>query len=142
MIAYGIGVFPLIRDIWDEHPCFTQIWYDDDVGVGGTFKQIVTHFRDLQARGAPWGYFLGPTKSISVVAPWNVVREEELFRGMVTMVVTRSRYLGGFIGNREAGDTWLAEKFQGWVELVKILLGVTHKHPQSAYTGLKKSLQQ
>ena len=31
---------------------------------------------------------------------------------------------------------------QGWVELVRTLSGVDHKHPQSTYAGLKKSLQQ
>ena len=40
-----------------------------------------------------------------VVALRNVARAEELFRGMVMMVVTWSRYLGRFIGNREAEDT-------------------------------------
>ena len=60
---------------------------------------------DLQARGPPWGYFPEPTKSILVVAPQNVAREEEFFRGVGTTVVTVSRYIGGFIGEREAEDT-------------------------------------
>ena len=36
----------------------------------------------------------------------------------------------------------LAEKVQGWVELVKTLSGVACNHLQSAYAGLQKSLQQ
>ena len=35
-----------------------------------------------------------------------------------------------------------AGKIQGWIESIKILAGVAHKHPQSAYAGLQKSLQQ
>ena len=90
MITYGIGVLPIIQDIRDVDPFVTQPWYADDAGAGGTFEQILSHFRDLQARGPPWGYFLEPTKSILVVPPRNVAREEELFRGMGMTVVTGS----------------------------------------------------
>ena len=37
---------------------------------------------------------------------------------------------------------WLKDKIQGWMNSVKILAGVAQMHPQSAYAGLKKSLQQ
>ena len=36
----------------------------------------------------------------------------------------------------------MGKKIQGWKELVAILAGVALKHPQSAYAGLQKSLQQ
>ena len=61
---------------------------------------------------------------------------EDLFRGMGIKVVTGIRYLGGVVRDREAEDSWLAEKVQGWTESVKTLLGVARKHPQSAYAGL------
>ena len=57
-------------------------------------------------------------------------------------VVTGHRYLGGFIGDAAAEGEWIKEKVQGWTELVSLLAGVAHKHPQSAYAGLQKSLQQ
>ena len=40
MIAYGIGVLPLIRELQNIHPRFTQPWYSDDAGMGGRFQQI------------------------------------------------------------------------------------------------------
>ena len=43
MISYDIGVLPLIRELWDEHLCVAQSCYADDVGAGGTFKQILAH---------------------------------------------------------------------------------------------------
>ena len=43
-----------------------------------------------------------------------MARLEGFFRGMGMTVVTGSRYLGGFIINREAKDTWLAKKVHGW----------------------------
>ena len=130
-MAYG--VLPLIRELRGTHPHVTHPWYADDVVAGGNSEKILTHFRDLQAWGPTQGYFPEPTKSILVVALRNVARAEEFFRGMGITVVTGSHKLGGFIIDREAEDTWLAEKVKGWVELMKKLLGVACKHPQSAY---------
>ena len=41
------------------------------------------------------------------MAPGNVARAEEHFRGMVIRVVTGHRYLGGFIGDADAERKWL-----------------------------------
>ena len=40
MIAYITGVLPLIRELHYSHPRFTQPWYADDAGAGGTFQHI------------------------------------------------------------------------------------------------------
>ena len=100
------------------------------------------HLRDLQARGPAQGYYPDPTKRILVVAPGNVAWAEEHFRGMGIRVVTGHRYLGGYIGDKEAEGRWLPAKIKGWTDPLEILAGVAQKHPQSAYAGLKKSLQQ
>ena len=76
------------------------------------------------------------------MAPGNVARAEEHFQGIRIRVVTRHRYLWGYIGDREAEGSWLEAKIKGWTESVAILFGVAQKHPQSAYAGLQKSLQQ
>ena len=57
-------------------------------------------------------------------------------------MVTEHCYLGGFIGNADAERDWLRKKIQGWSESVKVLAGVAHKHPQSAYAGLQNFLKQ
>ena len=74
------------------------------------------------------------TKSILVVAPRNVDKDEEFLWGMGMKVVTGSLYLGDLIGDREAETTYLDKKVQGWTELERMLLGVDHKHPQSDYS--------
>ena len=71
-----------------------------------------------------------------------MVRDEEFFQGMGVKLVTGSRYLGGFIGDRESETTWLDEKLQEWIESVRKILGVDYKHPHSDYVVLHKSLQQ
>ena len=40
MIAYGIRVLPLIRELRGAHPWVTQPWYADDAGAegGGRFN--------------------------------------------------------------------------------------------------------
>ena len=58
------------------------------------------------------------------------------------LVVTGHRYLGGFIGDRESEERWLAENIKGWEESVETLSRVSCKHPQSIYAGLQESLQQ
>ena len=60
---------------------------------------------------------------------------------MIVKVVTGHRYLGGFIGDSESEKGLLTRKVTGWTELVETLVGVSRKHPQSAYSGLHKSLQ-
>ena len=57
MIAYGIGVLTLIRELRNTHPRVTQPWYADDAGARGTFQQILEHFWDLQARGPARSYY-------------------------------------------------------------------------------------
>ena len=62
------------------------------------------------------------------MAPKNVARAGEFFRGMGLQVVTGSRYLGGLIGYGAAEKSWLAGKVEGWEESVGTLAGVYHKH--------------
>ena len=64
MIAYGIGVLPIIRELWGDHPRVTQPWYAGGAEAGGKFQQILEHFRDFQAQGPVQGYYPEPTNSI------------------------------------------------------------------------------
>ena len=77
-----------------------------------------------------------------MVAERNVPRFKEYFRGMGIQVVTGSRYLGGFVGEREREGQWVQAKVARWAESIHTLAGVDCKHPHSAYAGLQKSLQQ
>ena len=107
----------------------------------GTFRKILAHFKDLKVRGPLQGYFPELTKRILVVALQNVDRVKELFHGMLMTVVTISRYLGGFIGDRYTETTHLYENVQGWAYLARTLSGVARKLPQTDYAELQRSLQ-
>ena len=49
MIAYGIGILPLIKNPKRAIPDVTQPWYTDDAGDLGTFARLDTYF-DLLTR--------------------------------------------------------------------------------------------
>ena len=88
------------------------------------------------------GYYPELTKSILVITPGNVARAEEHFCGLGIRALTGHRYLGGFLGDVSAEKEWVGKKVEGWNESIATLAGVDIKHPQSAYAGLQKSLQQ
>ena len=60
-----------------------------------------------------------------MVSEQNVPQAKEYFRGMGVQVVTGSRYLGGFVEEREAEGQWIQANVEGWAELVRTLSGVT-----------------
>jgi hypothetical protein len=57
-------------------------------------------------------------------------------------VTTGSQYLGSFIGKDDALHSWLMEKTKSWEEAVGDIAKVAPNFPQTAYSGLQKSLQQ
>ena len=85
MIVYGIGVLPLIRYLWDEHPHITQTWYADDAGAGGGGGVIGAYPGPLQGyagKGANNGIIPGADQEylgrgtaecaeVRVVLPWD-----------------------------------------------------------------------
>ena len=40
MVAYGLGILPLIQEFRKSHPGITQTWYADATGAGSTFEGI------------------------------------------------------------------------------------------------------
>ena len=61
---------------------------------------------------------------------------------LTSIIVTGRHYLWGFVGSKAAQDHWLGEKVEGWWDSVATLAGVACRHPQTAYAGLQKCLQQ
>ena len=141
MIAYGLGLLPLIRDLRMPPTGVIQPWYADDAGASGSFAGIPQHLNNLMVRGDPRGYLPERTKSILIVSLQNVLRAEDFFRGYSPKTVTGSRYLGGFMGTEAEQAQWLEDKVERWQSLVAIMSGVSGKHPQTTYVGLHKSLQ-
>ena len=58
MIAYGIGVLPLIRDLRDAHTSVIQPWYADEVGKGGDFGHSGTYRQGSHRRDTSWNQLI------------------------------------------------------------------------------------
>ena len=56
MIAYGIGILPLIKYLKWEIPDVTQPWYADNAGALGTLARLETCFCSLTRQGPGQGY--------------------------------------------------------------------------------------
>ena len=67
MIAYGIGILPLIKNFKLEIPDATQPWYTDYAGALGTFARLETYFDSLTYQGPGQGYHPKPSKSVLIV---------------------------------------------------------------------------
>jgi hypothetical protein len=142
MFAYGIGLLPLIRALKVQFPEMEQTWYADDAGAGGKFDAIKRHFEKLEEIGPHYGYYPEPSKSILIVPQKNLAAAQIAFEGHEFTITTGNRYLGGFIGEREAQDIWIREKVANWAVAVEELASVAVNYPQTAYTALQRSLQQ
>ena len=69
MIAYGIGILPLIKNLKQEIPDVIQPWYSDDAGAFGTFAILEIYFYFLTCQSSGWGYNPEFTKSVLVLRP-------------------------------------------------------------------------
>ena len=69
MIAYGIKILQLIKNIKQEIPDITQPWYADDDGALGKLERLEIYFYFLTRQDLGMGYYPNPTKNIVIVRP-------------------------------------------------------------------------
>ena len=72
MIAYIVGILPLIKNLKREMNYVTQTWNSDDVRALGTFPIIETYFNLLTRQDPGHGYHPKPCKSVLIVHPENL----------------------------------------------------------------------
>ena len=77
MVAYGIGVFPLIKRLNVGYPGNTQPLYEDNAGELDTFDNIFIYFNSFKKIVPGCGYYPGPSKSILIVHPNNLTSGKE-----------------------------------------------------------------
>ena len=102
MIAYGIGILPLINNLKQEIPDVTQPWYADNAGALGTFTILETYFDSLTRQGPVQGYHPDPAKSVLIVRPENLEAGKVFVARHGFWVCTGAHYLGGYIGEDES----------------------------------------
>ena len=67
MVAYGIGILPLIRHLKNKQPNLHQSWCADDASAAGSLQAIKLYFQELTEVGPKHGYHPEPSKSILIV---------------------------------------------------------------------------
>ena len=142
MVAYGLSLLPLIRQLKDEFPDVFQPWYANDAGGGEQFAQIRSYFLRLVELGPKYGYFPEPSKSILAVREHSKEAAKTYFADLGFTIVTGARYLGGFVSKDLDQTLWVEAQAKKWPDAVGVLAYVAENHPQAAYAGLQKSLQQ
>jgi hypothetical protein len=132
---------PLIRHLKREVCEVHQAWYADDSAAAATFPLIHLFMKKRIELGPAFGYYPEPSKSILVVTEESKAAATEYFADLGFKIVTGYRYLGGYLGSDQYLNAWLQDKVSTWEHAIGELAGITPKYPQSAYTGLQKSLQ-
>ena len=60
MVAYGIGVLPLIKLLKSAYYDVTQPWYAKNAGELGMYKNIELYFNSLKTFGPTYQYYSEP----------------------------------------------------------------------------------
>ena len=109
IIAYGIFILPLIKNLKHNIPDVTQPQYAENARDLGTFARIETYFNFLTRQGPECGYYPGPSKSMLIVHPDNLEAGKYFGECHKFKVFTGARYLGGCIRDDESNSDWLRE---------------------------------
>ena len=116
MVAYGIGILPLIRHLKNKQPNLHQSWYADDASAAGSLQAIKLYFQELTEVGPKYGYYPEPSKSILIVRDNNLQQAQAFLdaNNLGFELKTGDRYLGGYIGEDSDRDRWLNEEIADW----------------------------
>ena len=129
MIAYGIGILPLIKNHKYEITNITQPWYADNTRALGTFAKIETYFDLLTCQGPGRGYYLEPSKSALIVRPENLEAGKEFGAHHVFKVCMGTHYLWGYIGRDNSKRDCLIERTMIWEKNINMISKTTGKYP-------------
>ena len=141
MIAYSIGILPLINNLKREIPNVTQTWYDDNAWALGTFARLDTYFNSLTRQGLGRGYHPEPTKSVLIVRPENLEAEKVFWRRHVFKMCTGARYLGGYLRDNKFKRDWLREHTLMWEKNINTISKTAGKYPQESYATVVRAIQ-
>ena len=64
MVAYGIGILLLIKQLKSAYTDVTQAWYADDVGALGSYNNIELYFNFIKKIAPGRRYYPNPPKSL------------------------------------------------------------------------------
>ena len=136
MLLCAVAMMPLVNSLLQR--TISTSWYVDDSACAGPLllNSIHSWLDLLIERGLTYGYFPEPTKSVVVVASKYVEIAKNTFQNVGVKVVTRHRFLGGVVGERDYCVQFVREKVDVWVDCMDKLSRAAVKAPQAAFASL------
>ena len=141
IIAYGIRILPIIKNLKREITDTTNPWYDDYDGALGTFARLETYFDSLTRQGPGQGYQPDPTNSVLIIHPENIEAGKVFGRRHGFRVCMGAHYLGGFIGDNESNQDWLRECTLTWEKNINTIRKTAVKYLQESYATVVHEIQ-
>ena len=72
MVAYGIGILPLIKTLKVGFSDIPYPWYADNLGALGKFSNVELYFNSLKRFIPGLGYYPKHSKSVLIIHPGNL----------------------------------------------------------------------
>ena len=141
MIAYGLVILPLIKDLKRDLPDVNLPWYADDSVALGTFAIIEAYFHSLKRQGPVQGHYTEPSKSILIVHLGNLnsVKLFGVCHGF--KVCTGMHYIGGFVEDNESKHGWLKDHTSTWDRIIFTFRKTAGEYPQDSYSAVVLMIQ-
>ena len=99
MVAYVIGVLPLIKLLKEAYPDVIQPWYIENAVALGTFDNIGLYFNSFKLFALVREYYPKTLKIVLITHLDNIVARKYIGLSHGFQVCMSARYLGGFIGD-------------------------------------------
>ena len=141
MIAYGIRILPLTKNLKQAIPDVTHSWYADNARALGMSSRLETYFDSLTRQGLGQGYHPDPTKILLIVRPENLEAGKVFGARHIFRVFTGARYFGGYIGDDNSKRDWLRESTLTWEKNINTIRKTVGKYPQESYATVVRDIQ-
>jgi len=124
----------------DSHQ-WIQNWYADDSSCIGELSSVRRWFDRLLFEGPAYGYFPEPCKTVLVVQPSDMQKATDMFHDLGVKVVSSSRFLGGFVGERSLAADFVSNNVKAWCNCIQQLSEVAIVQLQASFAAMARSLQ-
>ena len=137
MAMYGTAILPLMKKVAQPNTC--QKWYADDGNAVGDLATLRRLYDDLKIHGPGYGYHL--TKCHLIVRKNKIETAQEIFAGQNIDLLDGHRVLGSIIGSDTACASFMVDKANENVKLIKKLADHSKVSPQSVYKAYTQGVQ-
>ncbi len=110
MLMYAVA---LVQSL-SEQTKWCQNWYADDASCFAKLECIKEWFSLLLENGPKFGYYPQPSKSCLIVDAHFISDYKSMFSDVGVNVVQGSRFLRGYVGDRDGLVEYVTEKVHFW----------------------------